>query len=133
MKYVWMNEEDYVFAKEGSLVKVIYVENLFLGSLDVMSLIPKSHGIWTNDMKDVICYMQYVMCFVQYDTYDEACYSHGMTFLIQFGKSPNFPNSNLASPLTWLSINSISRKDLFLLIHVLYVFLHIPIHSTSLY
>ena len=27
------------------------------------------------------------MCCVQYDTYYDACYSHGMTFLIQFGKS----------------------------------------------
>ena len=29
MKYVWMNEEDYVFAKEDSLVEVPYVESSF--------------------------------------------------------------------------------------------------------
>ena len=90
MKYEWMSEADSVFAKEGSLVEVPYVETSFLGSLDVKSMIPRSHGIWTNDMKNVMCYMQYVMCYVhdfmccvQYDTYDDACYSHGMTFLIQ--------------------------------------------------
>ena len=59
VKYVWMNEADSVFAKEGSLV-----DPSFLGSLDVKSMIPKFHGIWTNDMKDVMCYMQYVMWYV---------------------------------------------------------------------
>ena len=71
-----------------------------------------------NEMKNVMCYIQYVMCYVQdvmcclqYDKYDDACYSHGMIFLIQmrkvhsvskskFGKLTNFPNPNLASPLT---------------------------------
>ena len=93
MKYVWMNEEDSVFAKEGSLVEVSYVEPLFLGSLDVKSMIPRSHGIWTNDMKNVMCYMQYVMCYMQdimwcmqNDKYDDACYCHVMTFLIQIWK-----------------------------------------------
>ena len=42
------------------------------------------------------------MCRVQYDTYDDACYSHGMTFLIQFEKFTDFPNQNLAGPLTFL-------------------------------
>ena len=49
----------------------------------------------TNDMKYVMCYMQYVMCYVydvtccvQYDTYDDACYSHGMTFLNLIWKVP---------------------------------------------
>ena len=88
-----MNEADSVFAKEGSLVEVPYVETSFLGSLDVKPMNLKSHGVWTNDMKNVMCYMQYVMCFVQdvmccvqYDKYDDACYSHGMTFLIQIRK-----------------------------------------------
>ena len=65
MNYVWMNEVDSVFAKEGSLVKVPYVEPSFLESLDVKSMIPMSHGIWTNDMQNAMCYMQYVMCYVQ--------------------------------------------------------------------
>ena len=64
VKYVWMDEVDFVFAKEGSLVEVPYVEPLFLGSLDVKSVIPKSHGVSTNDMKDIMCYMHYVLCYV---------------------------------------------------------------------
>ena len=124
-----MNETDSVFAKVGSLVEVPYVEPSFFVSLDVKSMIPRSPGIWTNDMKNVMCYMQYVMCYmqyvmcyvqdvmccVQYDNYYNACYSHGMNLLIQiwkvhslsqpkFGKLTNFPNPNSASPLTWLSV-----------------------------
>ena len=82
-----------MFANEGFLIEVLYVEPSFLGSLDVKSMIPRSHGIWTNAMKNVISYMQYVMCYVQdvmccvqYDKYDDACYSYGMTFLIQILK-----------------------------------------------
>ena len=89
MKYVWMNEVDSVFAKEGFLVEVPYVKPSFFGSLDVKSMIPRSHGIWTNDMQNARCYMQYVKCHVkdimwcvQYDKYDDACYSYGITFLI---------------------------------------------------
>ena len=89
-KYVWMNEAPSLFAKEGSLVEVPYVEPSFLGSLYVNSVIPKFHCIWTNNMKNVMCYMQYVMCYVldvmccvQYDKYYDACYSHGMTSSIQ--------------------------------------------------
>ena len=93
-----MNEADYVFAKELSLVEVPYVEPSFSGSPDVKSMIPRSHGIWMNDMKNVMCYMQYVMCYVQdvmwcvqYDKYYEACYSKGMTFLIQIWKAHLLP------------------------------------------
>ena len=59
-----MNEEDSVFSKAYSLVVVPYVEPLFLGSLNVQSMIPMSHGILMNDMKNVMCYMQCVMCYV---------------------------------------------------------------------
>ena len=59
-----MNEADSVFSKEVSLVEVPYVESLFLGSLDVKSMIQKSIGIWMNDMKDVMCYMQNDMGYV---------------------------------------------------------------------
>ena len=89
-----MNEADSVFSKEDSLVNVPYVDPSFLGSLDVKSMIPRFHVIWMNDMKNVMCYMQYVLCYVkdvmwcvQYDKYDDACYSHGMTFLIQIWKA----------------------------------------------
>ena len=58
MKYVWMNETPSLFAKEGSLVKVPYDEPSFFGSLYVKSMIPKFHCIWTNNIKDVMCYMQ---------------------------------------------------------------------------
>ena len=54
---------------------------------------PRSHGISANDMKKVMCCMQYVICYMQdgmcclqYNKYDDACYSHGMTFLIQIWK-----------------------------------------------
>ena len=88
MKYVRINEADSrineadsVFDKEGSLVEVPYVEPSFLGSLNVKSMIPRSHGIRMSDMNNVICYMNYdmfyvyaVVCCVQYDTNDDACY-----------------------------------------------------------
>ena len=64
MEYIWINEADSVFAKADSLVEVPYVEPSFLGSLNVKFMIPRSHGIWMNDMKDVMFYMQYDMCLV---------------------------------------------------------------------
>ena len=88
MKYVWMNEADSVFSTEGSLVEDPYVEPLVSGSLDVKSIIQRCHVTWTNNMKNVMCYMEYLMCYVldvmccvQYDKYDNACYSNGMTFV----------------------------------------------------
>ena len=48
----------------------------------------------------MLCSMCKMLCVVQYDTYDDAFYSHGMTFLIQFGKSTDFPNKNFVSLLT---------------------------------
>ena len=100
-----MNEVVSVYYKEGSLVEIQYVEPSFFGSLNVKSMIPRSHGIRTNDMQNAMCYMQYVMCYVQdvmccvqYDKYDDACYSHGMTFPIQIWLT-NFCNHNLVSPL----------------------------------
>ena len=89
LKYVWMNEADSVFAKLDSLVEVPYFETSFLGRLNVNSMIPRSHGIRINDMKNVMCYVNYDMCYLyvvvycmQYVEYDGACYSYGMTFLI---------------------------------------------------
>ena len=56
-----------------------------------------------------MCYMQYVMrymqdgmCCFKYDKYDDACYSHSKTFLIQIRKVPHFPNTNMESLLTLL-------------------------------
>ena len=75
-----MNEADFVLLKKAPLWGPICWA-LILGSLDVKSTIPRFHGIWTNDMKNVMCYMQYVICYVQdvmccvqYDKYDDACY-----------------------------------------------------------
>ena len=58
-------------------------------------------------MQYVMWYTQYgmfnvqdVMCCVQYDKYDDACYSHGMTLLIQNWKGQTFLIYILASPLT---------------------------------
>ena len=59
-----MNEADYVLAKADSLVDVPYVELSFLGSLNVKSMIPRSHGIRINDLNNVMCYMNYDMCYV---------------------------------------------------------------------
>ena len=82
-----MNEADSVFANEYSLVEVPYVETSFLGILNVKSMIPRSHGILLNDMNNVMCYMNYDMCFVyavvcyvQNVKYDGACYSHELLY-----------------------------------------------------
>ena len=78
MKYVWMNEANSLFAKVDSLVEIPYVEPSFLGSLNVKSMIPRSHGIWMNDMKDVMCYMQNDMCYQQ----DVMCYIQNDMFYV---------------------------------------------------
>ena len=59
-----MNEANSVLAKGYFLVEVPYVEPSFLGSLNVKSMIPRSHGIRMNDMNNVMCYMNYDMCYV---------------------------------------------------------------------
>ena len=59
-----MKEADSLFAEAGSLVEVPYVETSYLGSLNVKSMIPRSHGIQMNDMNKVMCYMNYDMRFV---------------------------------------------------------------------
>ena len=59
-----MNETDPVFAKVDCLIEVPYVEPSILGSLNVKSMIPISHGIRINDMNNVMCYMNYDMCYV---------------------------------------------------------------------
>ena len=66
MEYVGMNEADFVFANEHSLVEVPYVEPSFLGSLNVKFMIPRSHGIWMNDIKEVMCYMKIVFYAIWY-------------------------------------------------------------------
>ena len=50
--------------KQDSLFEVPYVEPLFLGSLNVQSMIPMSHGIRMNDMNNVMCYMNYNVFYV---------------------------------------------------------------------
>ena len=66
MEYAWMKKADSVFSNEGSLVEVPSFEPSFLGCLDVKSMIPRSHGIWMNDIKEVICYMQNVLYAIWY-------------------------------------------------------------------
>ena len=70
MKYARMNEAGCVFAKEVSLVEVPYVESSFLESLNIKSMIPRSHDIRMNDMNNIICYRNYDMCYV----YVVACF-----------------------------------------------------------
>ena len=85
-----MNEVDFMFAKSDSLVEVPYVEPSFMGSLNVESMIPMSHGIRMIDMNNVRCYRNYdkcnvyaVVCCVQNVKNDDECYSHVITFPIQ--------------------------------------------------
>ena len=89
-----MNEANSMFGNKDSLVEVPYVDPSFLVSLNVKSMIPRSHGIQINDMNNFMCYMNYDMCFLyvvlccaQNCKYDGACYSHGITFLIQIWKT----------------------------------------------
>ena len=84
MKYVWINEADFVFAKEDSLVEVPYVEPSFwevlMSSPWFQGLMAYGRIIW-----NMLCAnKQYVMCCVQYVMYDDACYSHSMNLLIRF-------------------------------------------------
>ena len=72
-----------MFFKKGSLVEVPYVETSFLGSLNVKSMIPRSLGIRMNDMNNIMCYVYAIVCCVKNVKYDDACYFHGITFLIQ--------------------------------------------------
>ena len=91
---LWMNESEIrknersrlVFAKEGSLVKVSYIEPSFW---EVLMSSPWYQGlkayeriIWTM----LYANKQYVMYCVQYIMYDDAYYSHNMNFLIRLFK-----------------------------------------------
>ena len=64
-----------------------------MGSVNVKSMILMSHGIRMNGMNNVMCYMNYDMCYVyvvvccvQNVKYVDACYSHEITILIQILK-----------------------------------------------
>ena len=59
-----MNEADSVFAKGDSLVGVPFVEPSLLGGLNFKSMISRSLGILMNDTNNVMCYMNYVICYV---------------------------------------------------------------------
>ena len=76
-----MNEAEFVFAKEGSLVEVPYVEPLFWG---VLMSSPWFQGLM--EYERIIWTTWYDMCCLQNDKFDDACYTHGMTFLIQIWK-----------------------------------------------
>ena len=115
-----MNEEDSVFAKSDSLVEVPYVEPSFMGSLNIKSMIPRSHHIRMNDMNNVMCYRNYdtgyvyvVVCCVKNAKYDDACNSHGITFVVKILKLIKFPNPNLERSLNFLiSISQVHGLDL---------------------
>ena len=61
MKYVWMNEEDSMFTKEGSLVEVPYVEPSFweflMSSPGFQGLMAYDRIMWTTwyDMCNTLC------------------------------------------------------------------------------
>ena len=61
MKYVWMNEADSVFAKEGSLVEVPYVEpslwEVLMTSPWFQGLMPYEWMIWTT-----LCVIWIMIC-----------------------------------------------------------------------
>ena len=72
MKYVWMNEAESVFSKEGYLVEVPYVDpslwEVLMSSPWFQGLMEYGLMIW-----NMLCAnKQYVMCCVQY-TYGDAC------------------------------------------------------------
>ena len=59
-----MNEVNCVFAKAESLVEVPYTESSFWKDFNVKFMIPSSYGIRINDMNNVMCYMNYDMCYL---------------------------------------------------------------------
>ena len=69
---------------------------LILESLKVKSMIRRSHGIWMNNMKEIMCYMLcviwkcYVLCVIRWLYWCMSLSWH------------NFPNLILSSPLPWL-------------------------------
>ena len=80
MKYVWMKEEDYVFAKADSLVHVPYVEPLFGEFLKSSPWFkdPMEYEsmIWTMlcVIGIMICSMcNAIVCCVQNVKYDDSC------------------------------------------------------------
>ena len=89
-----MNEADSVFSKEGSVVEVPYVEPSFG---EVLMSSPWSEGLMEYERMICgifACYMKYVICCVQYEKNDDACYSHSMIFLIRFVKSTDLTFHN---------------------------------------
>ena len=153
IEYVSMNEADFVFANEDPLIAVPSVEPLFLGCLYVKSMIPRSHGIWMNDTKKVMCYMQNVLHAIWYVICVNVmcCAKMWKVWWCMLFSWHNFPIPNLESSLTFLiqirkpsksqigkstdltSKNHIVRKEIFFLMHVFGVLLLIPILSTSVY
>ena len=56
-----MNEADSVFATEGSLVEIPYIEPSFFGILDVMSMI---QSLMAYERIYERCYVLYEICYV---------------------------------------------------------------------
>ena len=150
MKYVWMNEADYVFAKKGSLVEVPCVEPSFW---EVLMSIPWFQGlmeyewmIWTTLCVTwiMICAMCVLLCVVckMLSMMIHATLIEWLS-LSKFWTFTHFPNRNFERSLSFLFTiwqvpdltfnNHVVRKELFLLMHVLRVWLDVIIISTSVY
>ena len=115
MEYVWMNEADFVFANEDSLVEVPSVEPSFLGCLNVKSMIPRSHGIWINDIKKVMCYMQNVLYAIWYVlcVNVKCCVKMWNVWWCILFSWHNFSIPNLESSLTFqIQILKLSNQNL---------------------
>ena len=73
-------------------------------------------------IRNMMCAMSKMLCVVC----NMICMMMHVTLMewlswSKYGKFTNFPNPNLANLLTWLFINHVVRKELFLLMHVLSV------------
>ena len=91
-------------------------------------------------MNNVMCYMNYdmcyaytVVCYVQNHKYDGVCYSNCITLLIKILKVQSLSSSEIGKSTDLTFYNNVNRKELFLLMHVLGVWLHKHILSTSVY
>ena len=132
-KYVLMNEADFVFSNDDTLIEVSYVEPSFLEGLMSGSwfqvLMAYKRMIWTKwyDMWNMLCVVCKIISLMMHVT---------LTAWLSKSKicrSIHIPNPNFVSQLTWLSINHVVRNELFFLMHVTGVCVHITILSTSVY
>ena len=70
MEYVGINEVDSVIANEDFQVEVPSIEPSFLWCINIKSMVPRSHVIWMNDIREALCYMLYAMVGTIWRRYD---------------------------------------------------------------